>query len=208
MRLGARTGRIVVAAAGVIVLVAPRGATAQTGSLGVGPRFSFVRGDTNPDAASTRYAGGLLRARLSEKTALELAIDYRSNLNEDLTERIRDYPIQGSLLLYLFRSGVAPYALFGAGWYSQRVETLDDDSIISSTTTRTLGYHAGVGGELRLGKRAAVHADYRYTFIRFGEPAAGSTPGAIPLPGLLSVQERLKLSHQGSMWTMGMVFYF
>jgi hypothetical protein len=53
-----------------------------------------------------------------------------------------------------------------------------------------------------------VFADYRYTFIHFGDPQANTAPGAVPIPGTSSVQQRLKLSHQGSMWTTGVTLSF
>lgn len=184
--------------------VAP--ASAQGQALGFGPRFSFVRGDLTAET-STRYSGAFLRMRASDRTSIELALDYRSVINDDLTERIKDYPIQGSILLYPVRATVSPYVLGGIGWYSQRVDALASDTVLTSKTTRKVGYHAGIGGEFRVGSRAAVHADYRYTFINFGSDQS-STPGAIPIPGLGDLQKRLKLSHQGSMWTTGVSVYF
>lgn len=180
------------------------GASAQ--SLGVGPRFSFVRGDLRADN-SARYSGALLRLRTSPKTALELSVDYRNHLNESLTERIKDYPIQGSLLMYLVRSTLSPYVVTGIGWYSQRVEVLQDDQVLASTKNRKTGYHAGLGADMSLGRHATVHADYRYTFIGFGRDE-DTKPGVLPLPGLGGLQDRLKLSHKGSMWTSGVTVYF
>lgn len=199
-----------------LLLAAPFDVCAQTArgsgdrSVGVGPRFSFVRGDEAADATATRYTGAALRGRLSPKTTVEVALDYRSHTNESLTERVRDLPLQASLLLYPMRSSLSPYILGGIGWYSQRVQVLDHDSVVASATTRTSGYHAGVGGEIRVGQRAAIHADYRYTFIHFGDDAdrAPGSPGAIPLPGSIGLQEKLKLSHQGSMWTAGLTVFF
>ena len=189
------------------LLLAHTDALAQTGAFGIGPRFSFVRGDLRPDVGSSRYSGGLIRASLSKRVSLEASIDYRSHLNESLTERVRNYPIQGSLLLYPVKSTLSPYVLFGIGWYSQRVDQINIDTVIEPVTTRTTGYHAGLGGEMRIGSRTAVHLDYRYTFIRFGA-SENSEAGAIPVPGLDGLQERLKLSHQGSMWTTGVTVYF
>ena len=190
-----------------VLLVVHTDALAQTGTLGIGPRFSFVRGNVRQDVGSSRYSGGVLRAALSRRVSLELSLDYRSHLNDSLTERVRNYPVQGSLLMYPVKSTLSPYLVFGAGWYSQRVEQVDSDSVIEPVTTRTVGYHAGMGGEIRVGRRTAVHLDYRYTFIRFGT-SEDSSPGAIPLPGLGALQDRLKLSHQGSMWTTGVTVYF
>jgi outer membrane autotransporter protein len=109
--------------------------------------------------------------------------------------------------MYFTRSNLAPYLVTGIGWYSQRVETLQDKQVLTSTKTRKTGYHAGLGGDVRLGQRAALHLDYRYTFIGFGKDE-DTEPGVVPLPGLGGLQERLKLSHKGSMWTSGVTVYF
>lgn len=183
-----------------------RTATAQT--IGIGPRLSFVRGDAaSPDTASARYIGGIFRARTSGHTAIELGLDYRTTTDKTLQQKTRDLPFQGSVLLYPVRSSIGLYVLGGVGWYNQKVEPLLAPETATSVTK--MGYHAGVGGELALGKRAALHLDYRYTFLHFGDQAtAGTQPGALPIPGLGSVQEKLKLSHEGSMWTTGLTVYF
>ncbi len=187
-----------------LLLASATGVGAQ--SVGLGPRFSFVRADIHADHA-TRVSGGLLRLRTSPKTALEVSFDYRSRLNENLTERIKDYPIQGSLLLYAGRTVLSPYLVAGVGWYSQKVDALQDDQVIASTTTRKTGYHAGLGTDLSIGRHATIHVDYRYTFIGFGDDA-DTAPAAVPIPGLRWLQDRLGLSHKGSMWTTGVTVYF
>lgn len=201
-----RFGRLGVGIVVGLCLVMGRANGASAQSLGVGPRFSFIRGDLKADS-STRYSGALLRWRTSPKTALELSIDYRNHLNESLTERIKDYPIQGSLLMYLVRSTLSPYLVTGIGWYSQRVEVLQDNQVLTSTKSRKTGYHAGLGTDMLLGRHATLHADYRYTFIGFGRNQ-DTEPGVLPLPGLGGLQDRLKLSHKGSMWTGGVTVYF
>lgn len=203
MRLAAR----VLGGIGLVATIAAP--AAAQGSLGLGPRFSFVRGSVDAES-STRYSGGLVRLRTSPKTAVEFSLDYRSVLNDDLTKRIKDYPIQGSLLMYVARGTLSPYLLGGMGWYSLRVDQVDGTGKPFGTaqTTRKTGYHAGLGAEMRVGAHAGVHADYRYTFIRFGKPDTNSAPGAIPIPGSTALQEKLKLSHQGSMWTTGVTVYF
>ena len=207
--------RIVSVLVGLFLLGAPGAARAGDGAFGVGARFSLVRGDAAvPGTAADRFSGGLLRFRLSPRTAIELALDHRSYLNQDLTERIKDMPIQASMLLYPIRAPLSPYLLAGVGWYAQTITMVSGDQPPAPQTTRTMGYHAGIGGELRLGAHAAVHADYRYTFIHFGSDQTGtssssaSSSGALPIPGLGSFQDRLRLSHKGSMWTTGVTFYF
>jgi opacity protein-like surface antigen len=186
--------RVVVVALALAVML-PAAAHAQT--IGLGGRLALVRPDSSLEVAADRYSGGQLRAHLSPRTALELALDWRSQTNDALTERTRDYPLQGSLLLYPFRTVVSPYLLGGIGWYSQSIQTLVDNEVVGTTTTRRTGYHAGLGGELRLGRHATLHGDYRYTFLRLGNDESGS-----------GVVDRLKLSHEGSMWTAGFTVYF
>jgi hypothetical protein len=196
--------RVLGAVALILTIAAPAGAQ----GFGLGPRFSFVRGTVDAES-SARYVGGLVRLRMSPRTAIEVSLDYRSVVSEDLRQRVKDFPVQGSLLAYLTRTTLAPYLLGGIGWYSQRVEqiTPDGSPIAPSVTTRKVGYHAGLGGEVDLGTHASIHADYRYTFINFGDQDE-SAPGALPIPGSVGLQEKLKLSHRGSMWTTGVTFYF
>jgi opacity protein-like surface antigen len=186
---------------------------ADAQSLGLGPRLSLVRGDVDAGTSAERFTGGMLRARLSPRTALELSLDYRSTTNEIATERVREYPFQGSLLLYPVRGGLSPYVLGGLGWYSQRLDTLVNDKVNESTTTRKFGYHAGLGAEIELGRHAALHVDYRYTFIRFGADESGTESNAAAaaaptfrIPGVSYLTDRL--SHDGSMWTGGLTIYF
>ncbi|HEX6323136.1 MAG TPA: outer membrane beta-barrel protein [Vicinamibacterales bacterium] len=186
----------------------PPAAAAQT--LGIGPRMSFVRPDPALGTASDRYSGGALRLKTSPRTAIELAMDWRSTTNDDATVRIRDYPVQASLMLYPVRAAIAPYLLGGVGWYSQRMEALSGADVLSQSTVRRMGYHGGFGGDLRLGARASLFADYRYTFIRFGEddPGLDNGAGAFGIPGAASLMDHLRLSHEGSMWTGGLVINF
>ena len=196
----ARTIGFAVAAAVAVLVPVP--ASAQ---VGVGPRLAFVRGAEGPNQDSQRYSGGALRFG-SGKTALELALDYRSDLTGDLTERITDYPFQASLLVFPVRGGFSPYLLGGVGWYSQKITRLSSGGTIEvdAETTRKMGYHGGFGAEIRLHRHVGLYGDYRYTFIHFGDndsPTA-STPSLIPFA------ERLKLSHEGSQFTWGASFYF
>jgi hypothetical protein len=183
----------------------PVGASAQT--LGVGAHLAFVRGDSaSPDTASAMYYGALVRARTSPHTALELTIDYRNKTDAAQTTKTRDVPIQASLLLYGPRTPLSFYLLGGVGWYNQRVEVLNSQLSTTATSTSKMGYHAGLGGELELGKHATLHVDYRYTLIHLGQNEGQA--GAVPIPGTTDLQQKLKLSHEGSMWTMGVTVYF
>jgi hypothetical protein len=84
--------------------------------------------------------------------------------------------------------------------------------VVDTETSRKLGHHAGFGGELRLGRHASAHADYRYTFLHFGSKGIQSDTiaGAIARAhasdesGLASFIP----SYDGSMWTTGITIYF
>jgi hypothetical protein len=189
-----------VAFTGLVTGVSP----ARAQALGIGPRLAVVRADPSVDT-SERFSGAVLRLP-SGRTSLELALDYRSALTGDLLERITDIPIQGSLLIYPVRARLAPYILGGVGWYSQNVKrfsTAGATTPVDEATTRRIGYHAGLGADLRIHRRVSLHGDYRYTFLDFNsdDPDA-ATPRFIPFA------ERLKLSHEGSMFTWGAVVYF
>jgi hypothetical protein len=189
--------------AATCLVVGPPPAFAQ-GGLGIGPRLAFVRADPTADA-SERFSGAVLRLP-GGRTSLELAIDYRSTLTGDLLERITDIPIQGSLLIYPVRARLAPYILGGIGWYSQNVKrftTVGDATPADEATTRRVGYHAGLGADLRIHRRVSLHGDYRYTFLNLnGDDPDASSPRLIPF------SQRFNLSHEGSMFTWGAVFYF
>jgi len=166
--------------------------------FGLGGRLSLVRGDVDANTDAERFIGGLLKIPLSPRSAIEVSLDRRSESNEALTERVVETPLQGTLVLYLTRSRLAPYLLGGVGWYARRIEELTAGSVTTSETTRRFGSHAGIGGELRLGRHAGVHADYRYTFLRFG----GDDEDDESLLG------RFRPSYEGSMWTAGLTLYF
>ncbi len=212
------------------VLAWSSAADAQTGggAFGIGPRVTFQRGDEAvPDSSALRVFGGQVKLRLTRSTAIEVSADYESALNESLTQRAKTMPIQASLLMFPIRSMVSPYVLGGAGWYRHSLTSnLGASGALGATTTtiREMGYHAGLGAEIRLGERMAIHGDYRYNHIRFGgsigaaATATKETPSssigataisAISLvPKLSAIQESLKLSNQGSMWNWGLTFFF
>jgi opacity protein-like surface antigen len=186
---------------GVLALLVTAAPCAAQG-IGLGARMSMIRGDVqvDPTAPAVRFLGGQLRARLSPKTAIEVSLERRTD-NPSLTTRIHDYPLQGSLLLYLVKSTFSPYVLGGVGWYTHAVDTLAAGEVVSTDTRRNMGYHGGFGAEIKVGGHAGVHADYRYTMIHFGDSTG--TGG-----GTASLVNDLKPSYDGSMWTAGFTFYF
>lgn len=187
-------------AALVAVVAASLGAAAPASAqgFGLGGRLSLVRGDVQANTSAERFLGGQLRMPLSPRSALEVSLDRRTESNDALTERVVELPIQGSLLVYPVRSTISPYVLGGVGWYTHRVEKLTAGAVTASDSSRRIGYHAGLGGELKLGRHAGVHADYRYTFLKFG---SGDDDDG-------SLASRFRPSYEGSMWTAGMTLYF
>jgi opacity protein-like surface antigen len=190
--------RSVIVAAGAIAACVVCAVPCRAQGFGLGGRMTLVRGDVDADTGAQRFFGGLLKIPISPRSAIELSLDRRAESNEALTERIVETPLQATLLLYLSRSRLAPYLLGGVGWYARRVEELTAGSVTTSETSRRFGYHAGIGGELKLGRHAGVHADYRYTFLKFG----GDDDEDESLLG------RFKPTYEGSMWTVGLTLYF
>jgi hypothetical protein len=196
------TTRKALAAALLAGLLVPGLAEAQ-GGFGLGPRMSWVRGDLPSGSPSTRFIGATIRMSSSRRVALEAAMDFRSETTLDRLARLKERPVQGSLLLFLARSAFSPYVLGGFGMYSQTSETLGPTGLVTDTFThKETGAHAGFGAEILVSRHAAFFADYRFRFVRFGTPEPGADP--INVPGLGS----LKLSHRGSMWTSGVAYYF
>jgi opacity protein-like surface antigen len=197
--------------AGLVVAIVPAVPCSAQG-IGIGGRFSMVRGDVDADTSAERFTGGQVRAWLSPRAALEVSLDRRTETNEVLNERVRDYPLQASLLLAPVRSTFSPYVLGGIGWYTHRVEQLAGTETTQSTATRRVGSHAGFGAEIRMGRHAALHADYRYTFLRFGaaDPITSDTIAGAVAQSHLSNNDgaRFLPSYEGSMWTSGLTIYF
>lgn len=184
---------VIPALAGAALLLASRPASAQ--GFGIGGRLAFVKADSNGDDDSRRFVGGHVRLT-GERAGLEVSLDRRTEEFDSLDQRVKETPIQASLLLFLARGAFKPYVLAGPGWYRTRVEAIDNGD--DGTTTKDFGWHAGFGAEIRGGRHFGVHADYRYTFLDFNDDD-GDDDGLIG--GLLP-------SHKGSMWTVGATVYF
>jgi opacity protein-like surface antigen len=108
------------------------------------------------------------------------------------------------LLLFASRGRFSPYVLGGFGVYTQNQDTLGVNGLVASTiSTRKTGWHAGLGAEMFLAKHAALYGDYRFRFIHWGDnPDPAAQPINVPFV------DTNKLTHQGSMWTYGLAFYF
>ena len=188
--------------------LAPAAALAQDGGFAIGPRITFVRGSEDLPESSRRFTGGAIRLG-SGRAAIEVAMDFLSKERGPLNERIREYPIQASLLLYPVRARLAPYLLGGVGWYTQHVTRfVAPTGAFEETdeTTRKMGYHLGLGAELRLHRRVGIYGDLRYTRLGMSDDDDPVEQQTVPrwIPGA----QLLKLSHEGSTFTWGGMIYF
>ena len=212
------------AVAGLVttVMLILAGSAAQAQTLGFGPRLMTASGADSPIVDSsytgaTRFAGGQVRFHTSLHMALEVAMDYRDTLNPSGTARIRSTPIQLSILWFPLRRSISPYLITGYGWYTQKVEAIDNGSTVASATTTDKGYHSGVGMQAMLGRHMSIFVDYRYTFvdIKGTNGLAGAAYSSSTLASVVGLVSSVgdgtissKVSHRGSMWTAGLTVYF
>jgi opacity protein-like surface antigen len=168
--------------------------------FGVGARLAWIRSDVDIDADSVRFIGGQIRMGLSQRMGVELSLDRHSESFELLNQKVKETPIQASLLLKLAGGGFQPYLLGGPGWYKRSVSPIEGPADDLEVSTTEFGWHAGGGVELRAGRHFGIHGDYRYTFLDFNddddEEIGGGFVGRL-LPG-----------YKGSMWTVGATVYF
>jgi len=178
-----------------VLLLFFAGPASAQGAFGIGGRMATIRGNAAAGTGALRFLGGQIRARLSPRTAFELSLDRHREDSGDLTQRVVDYPLQATLMMYPVRSTFSPYVLGGFGWYKHKVQDLTGDQVSDIVSTRRTGWHAGLGAEILAGRHIGVHADYRYTFLHFG--GSSDSDGSRFLP-----------TYDGSMWTAGFTFYF
>lgn len=173
---------------------------ADAQGFGVGARMAWIRSDVDVDADSVRFVGGQIRLGLSQRMGVELSLDRHTESFELLNQKVRETPIQASLLLKLAGGGFQPYLLGGPGWYKRSVSPIEGPADDLDVSTTEFGWHAGGGVEVRAGRHFGIHADYRYTFLDFNdeddEEIGGGFVGRL-LPG-----------YKGSMWTVGATVYF
>ena len=202
-----RSTLVVLAGLSVLGFI-PSPVAAQEGAFGVGVRLAMVRDDAHVDSDAVRFTGGLIRARLSKRTAVELSLDFNTLTSLDQAVRTRDRPFQASLLLYPVKSVFSPYLLGGVGWYKRNVDLMADDEVVSTVSNTEFGYHAGFGAQLRMGGHAGLHADYRYTFLHFGDDEDTAAFSLDSRSSLLPSPSGLLPGYRGSMWTAGLTVYF
>jgi opacity protein-like surface antigen len=168
--------------------------------FGVGARMAWIRSDVDIDTDSVRFIGGQIRMGLSQRMGVELSIDRHSESFELLNQKVKETPIQASLLLKLAGGGFQPYLLGGPGWYKRSVSPIEGPADDLDVSTTEFGWHAGGGVEVRAGRHFGIHADYRYTFLDFNDEDDEEIGG-----GLVG---RLLPGYKGSMWTVGATVYF
>ena len=216
------SGRTSIGVLAVMAALIPGTASAQM--LGIGPRFSMIRGDLATNTPSTTFFGGTLRLNTSKNVGLEGSLDFRTALDPAKTQRLRETPLQGSVLIYPFRSVLSPYGLGGFGIYTRTYDLLGPGGVIVATAQeRKTGMHLGFGGELRVAKHAVAYVDYRYRFVKFGNGSSSTASSGTSssttntsansaamnaLLGSIPGLSLLKFSHEGSMWTGGVAFVF
>ncbi len=107
------------------------------------------------------------------------------------------------MLVFPARGVFSPYLLGGYGLYQQITDQLDNvGAVVDSVSTRTTGWHAGIGAEIFVGRHVALYGDYRLRFVRFGAPEVDEQEFNVPFT------DSVRVSHKGSMWTGGVAFYF
>ena len=178
------------------VLATPSIAGAQ--GFGIGGRMAWVTADSDADLDSDRFFVGQIRM-LGPRWGVEISLDHNEETLEILQQKISETPIQASLLMRLASGSVSPFLLGGGGWYKRKVVFLDLPDEPEESNTE-FGWHAGGGLEIFAGRHVGFHGDYRYTFLDFGDDDdedddEGFVRGLLP-------------GHRGSMWTIGVTFYF
>jgi hypothetical protein len=208
----ARAARVfVMCAMGVVLASAPQ---AQAQSVGIGGRLAMVSGAESPMLAGSgesqaRFTGGVVRVRFG-RLALEGALDYKELKDEAGTASIKMYPLQGSVLYHFSAGQSGLYALGGIGYYTQSLNLILSGDETFRTAAHSVGYHAGAGMQLALGRKAAVFTDYRYTFMdppSFSE-LGGAVIGAALAPVRSPDSDNEGVNTRGSMWTVGLLFIF
>jgi hypothetical protein len=170
-------------------------------SFGLGPRLAWVTADVDADVDAARFVGGQIRI-LPVRFGVEVSLDRHSETFDLLNQKVTETPIQASLLWRLGGGRVSPILLGGPGWYRRKVEALGGDADQSVSTTE-FGWHAGIGLEIRAGGHFGIHGDYRYTFLDFDDDNDDDEDNDDEgfIGGLLP-------GHRGSMWTLGVSYYF
>jgi hypothetical protein len=118
------------------------------------------------DADDGTWFGGVhVRIPVASSLAVEGSIEAHANDFEDGDIEVIQYPVQVTLLLFLFpEMPVCPYLLGGVGWYYTRVNFSGDFGSEDDETTNYFGGHLGAGVRLGMGGSTALNVDVRYIF--------------------------------------------
>jgi opacity protein-like surface antigen len=162
--------------------------------FGIGARFAWIKSSSDVEQvdSSQRFFGGQIRLS-GASVGLEVSLDRHTESFPLLNQKVKETPIQVSLLLKLAHGAFQPYLLGGPGWYYTTVEVLEGPE--ADISTHEFGWHAGGGAEIRPNRHFGIHGDYRYTFLDFGDDDEG-------------IIGRLLPGHKGSMITLGASVYF
>lgn len=127
--------------------------------ISFGPRFSMMKPETG-GSDWTGHGGAQLRFHLTPIWALEASGDYRRRRIGG--GRVDIYPVQASLLAYLFPNPfhISPYLLAGASWHFTHV-----DSPLGEATTNRFGGHAGGGLQVFLNRKWSLDGSYRHFWL-------------------------------------------
>ena len=177
-------------------------APAAAQGFGIGARLAWIKTNSEIeelDEGSTRFYGGHIRLS-GARVGIEMSLDRHTESFEVLNQKVKETPIQASLLLKLAAGSVQPFLLGGPGWYKRSVSPIEGPADELDVSTTDFGWHAGGGLEILAGRHFGIHGDYRYTFLDFNS----DDDEEINLPGL----GRLLPGHKGSMWTAGVTVYF
>ena len=144
--------------------VLPAGAFAADGDHGwisLGPRATYFVPKNDNWSDGHFFGGAQLRLHMGKVFAIEGSADYRRE-HFDST-RVDTYPVQVSLLAYLFPdSPITPFVLGGGGWYYTHVKGpggFDD-------TQNRFGAHAGGGLQFFMSRYWSIDATYRYIWLK------------------------------------------
>jgi hypothetical protein len=142
--------------------------------LHMSPELGLRAGYFKPrDADDGEWFGGVqLRLPLAPSLALEGSIELHSSDFADGDIEVIQYPVQATLLVFLFpEAPVCPYLLGGLGWYYTRIEFSGFLEGLDDETDYFFGGHLGFGVRLGVGGSAALNADVRYIFAEPNEDA-------------------------------------
>jgi opacity protein-like surface antigen len=163
---------------------------AERRGISLGGRAMYFQPKNSEAGSGDMFGGAQLRFRFARSLALEGSADYRQISVPGTTVDV--YPVQASLLVYLFPSSpLSPFLLGGGGWYFTHTK---GPGGFDSTQNR-FGGHAGGGLQIFLTQRWSIDGTYRYVWV---ESFASRDQ---------NLSEK-KFSDQGHMATAGLNFHF